>query len=179
MAVFDAAYKTPLMIRDPNNQSHAGSVISVPTESIDITPTILDWVGQPIPNSMDGRSLLPLMQGQIPDDWRSYSFSELDFAEPEQPTIWQQVLGTGNSDSCLGILRDERFTLVEFAADLPPMLFDQQDGGELRNKANDPECMSVLMRLSRQMLRHRMQNMDHTLSLDSITADGPKTQPRY
>ncbi|CUH47520.1 sulfatase-like hydrolase/transferase [Ruegeria atlantica] len=179
MAVFDAAYKTPLMIRDPNNQSHAGSVISVPTESIDITPTILDWVGQPIPNSMDGRSLLPLMQGQIPDDWRTYSFSELDFAEPEQPTIWQQVLGTGNSDSCLGILREERFTLVEFAADLPPMLFDQQDGGELRNKARDPECMSVLMRLSRQMLRHRMQNMDHTLSLDSITADGPKTKSRY
>ncbi|WP_170415375.1 sulfatase-like hydrolase/transferase [Ruegeria atlantica] len=179
MSVYDAAYKTPLIIRDPKSQKYAGSMISVPTESIDVTPTILDWIGQTIPNSMDGRSLLPLMKGQIPDDWRAYSFSELDFAEPEKPTIWQQVLGTGNSDSCLGILRDERFTLVEFAADLPPILFDHQDGGQLRNKAEDPEYMVVLTRLSRQMLRHRMKNMDHTLSLDSITADGPKTKPRY
>ncbi|MCG7522200.1 sulfatase-like hydrolase/transferase [Ruegeria sp. Ofav3-42] len=179
MTVYDAAYKTPLMIRDPNNQARAGSVVSVPTESIDITPTILDWVGQPIPNSMDGRSLLPLLQGETPDDWRSYSFSELDFAEPEKPSVWQHVLGTGNSDSCLGILRDERFTLVEFAAELPPILFDHHKSGELQNVAVDSEYANDLARLSRQMLRHRMRNMDHTLSLDSITADGPKSRPRY
>lgn len=179
MTVYDAAYKTPLMIRDPNNQARAGSVVSLPTESIDITPTILDWVGQPIPNSMDGRSLLPLLQGETPDDWRSYSFSELDFAEPEDPSVWQHVLGTGNSDSCLGILRDGRFTLVEFAAELPPILFDHQNSGEMQNVASDPEYSTDLARLSRQMLRHRMRNMDHTLSLDSITAEGPKSKARY
>ncbi|WP_170762989.1 sulfatase-like hydrolase/transferase [Ruegeria lacuscaerulensis] len=179
MTVYDAAYHTPLMIRMPGNQSQAGTAISVPTESIDITPTILDWVGQPVPNSMDGRSLVPLLQGQIPEDWRSYSFSELDFSEPETPTLWQQVLGTGNSDSCLSILRDERFTLVEFAADLPPILFDYDGKGEMENVAEDPEYAGDLARLGRQMLRHRMRNMDHTLSLHSITRDGPKSKARY
>ena len=179
MTVFDAAYKTPLMIRVPDNQKREGTVVSAPTESVDITPTILDWIGQPIPNAMDGRSLMPLLRGQIPDDWRTYSFSELDFGEPEKPTIWQQRLNTGNSDSCLGILRDGRFTLVEFAAELPPMLFDHQDRGELQNKAEDPAYSTELARLTRQMLRHRMKNMDHTLSMDTVTADGPKSKTRY
>lgn len=179
MTVYDAAYHTPLMIRLPGNEAVAGSKIKVPTESVDVTPTILDWIGQAVPNAMDGRSLLPLLRGNIPDDWRDYSFSELDFSEPENPTLWQQELGTGNSDSCLGILRDERFTLVEFAADLPPILFDHQGKGEFENVAENPDFATDLARLSRQMLRHRMRNMDHTLSLHSITSEGAKSRPRY
>ncbi|WP_420583948.1 sulfatase-like hydrolase/transferase [Ruegeria sp.] len=179
MTVYDAAYHTPLIIRMPGNEARAGAVVTAPTESVDITPTILDWIGQAVPNSMDGRSLLPLLQGQTPGDWRGYSFSELDFAEPEAPSPWQQQLGTGNSDSCLSILRDDRFTLVEFAADLPPLLFDHHGKGEGENVADDPAFAADLARLGRQMLRHRMRNMDHTLSLHTLTPDGAKTQPRY
>jgi arylsulfatase A-like enzyme len=179
MTAYDAAYHTPLIIRDPGNQARAGSTVTVPTESIDVTPTILDWVGQKAPNAMDGRSLLPLLYGDMPHDWRNYSFSELDFSEPENPTQWQRQLGTSNSESCLSILRDERFTLVEFAADLPPILFDHQGRGEFENVAASAEFADDLARLGRQMLRHRMRNMDHTLSLHSITPTGPKSQPRY
>ena len=117
--------------------------------------------------------------GETPEDWRGYSFSELDFSEPENPTIWEQALQTGPSNSCLGILRDERFTLVEFAADLPPMLFDHHGKGEMENVADNPEFATDLNRLTRAMLRHRMRNMDHTLSLHSITSDGPRMQNRY
>lgn len=179
MTVYDAAYHTPLMIRLPGNQARAGAVVSEPTESIDITPTILEWVGQTIPNSMDGRSLMPVLHGQVPDDWRSYTFSELDFSQPERPTIWQRELETGHSDSCLGILRDARFTLVEFAADVAPMLFDHAAQGEMENVAEKPEYGTELARLTRLMLRHRMRNMDHTLSLHSITPDGPMSKDRF
>ncbi len=179
MTVYDAAFHTPLMIRVPGNQSQAGKLVSAPTESIDITPTILDWIGQSVPNAMDGRSLMPLLQGAVPDDWRDYSFSELDFSEPEKATIWQKTLGTGNSESCLGILRDEKFTLVEFASDLPSILFDHSKNGEMENVATKPEYAPELARLGRLMLRHRMRNMDHTLSLHSITANGPMSKPRY
>lgn len=177
--VHDAAYHTPLIIRQPDNAARAGNVVTAPVETIDITPTILDWVGQEVPNSMDGHSLLPLLAGTLPPDWRSYSFSELDFAEPENPTLWERTLGTGPSDSTLSILRDEAFTLVEFAADLPPILFDHNAGGEAVNVAALPEYQNDLARLGRQMLRHRMRNMDHTLSLDTITSDGPRKQARH
>ena len=176
--IYDAAYKTPLIIRMPGNAARAGSVVQEVTESIDLTPTILDWVGQEIPNAMDGASLLPLLRGETPAEWRQYSYSELDFGDPEVPTIWQQMLGTSISESSLAILRDTRFTLVEFAADLPPLLFDRQGTGEMENVALNSEFQADLARLTRQMLRHRMRNADHSLSLHSITANGPRVKQR-
>jgi arylsulfatase A-like enzyme len=177
--VHDAAYHTPLIIRQPGNSAQAGKVRNEAVETIDIMPTILDWIGQQIPNSVDGRSLLPLLRGKVPDDWRRYSFSEFDFARPENPTLWETTLGTGPSDSSLAILREARFTLVEFAADLPPILYDHDGDGEARNVADDPEYQMDLNRLTRLMLRHRMKNMDHTLSLNTITDDGPHIRLRH
>ena len=172
MSVFDAAYHTPLIVHMPGGSTDAQ--ITVPTESIDITPTILDWVGQAIPDAMNGRSLMPFLQGEPAADWRGYSFSELDFADPLQPTRWQQDLGTGLADSCLSILRDDRFTLIEFAAKLPPLLFDNAGRGELENVADQPEYAETLTRMTRDMLRHRMRNMDKTLSNWMITSEGPR-----
>ncbi|MDA5095274.1 sulfatase-like hydrolase/transferase [Aliiroseovarius sp. KMU-50] len=175
MTFHDAAYHTPLIIRLPDNKERAGIRVSAPTESIDVVPTILEWVGQDVPNSMDGKSLLPLLTGPAPDTWRRYSFSELDFADPASPTTWQTALGCSVSSSNLAILRDGRFTLVEFASDhLDPVLFDHHGAGEMENVAENPDYVSDLARLSRQMLRHRMQNMDHTLSMDMITKSGPQ-----
>jgi arylsulfatase A-like enzyme len=177
--VHDAAYHTPLIIRQPGNGARAGAVVMEPVETIDITPTILDWVDQEVPNSMDGRSLLPLLAGEVPQDWRSYSFSELDFSEPLKPTLWEQALGTSAADSSLCILREDRFTLVEFAAELPPILYDHAAQGEAQNVAELPEYQADLNRLGRKMLRHRMKNADQTLSLITITADGPKDVQRH
>lgn len=179
-SVYDAAYHTPLIIRAPGCEDQAGSVVTAPTESIDVTPTILDWVGQQIPNSMDGKSLMPFLDGEPPEDWRTHSFSELDVSDPETPTLWQTQLGLGDSDASLCILRDSRYTLVEFASEhLPPMLFDHDGRGEMQNVADEPDYASTLACLGRQMLRHRMKNTDHTLSLHSITPEGPKVKHRH
>ncbi len=174
MSVYDAAYHTPLIVRMPDGARY--KQVTAPTESIDIVPTILDWVGQAIPDSMNGNSLIPFLHGEAstPENWRRYSFSELDFADPLTPTLWQHDLDTGLEDSCLSILRDDRFTLVEFAADLPPLLFDSNGQGEMENVAEYPEHAATLTRMTRDMLRHRMRNMDKTLSNWMITPDGPR-----
>ncbi len=128
---------------------------------------------------MDGRSLLPLLGGEVPDDWRPYSFSEFDFSEPEALTLWEKTLGTGPSDSSLTILRDTRFTLREFAVELSPILYDLEGRDEMENVTDRPEFQNDLNRLRRLVLRHGMKNMDHTLSLNTITADGPRQQRRH
>ncbi|MGJ8557422.1 MAG: phosphonate monoester hydrolase, partial [Sulfitobacter geojensis] len=87
--------------------------------------------------------------------------------------------GTGCADSSLSILREERFTLIEFAAELAPILYDHAGDGEAENVADRAEYQSELARLGRKMLRHRMRNADQTLSLTSITADGPKDVQRH
>ncbi|MCZ4354470.1 sulfatase-like hydrolase/transferase [Roseovarius aestuarii] len=178
MSVYDAAYHTPLIIRMPGGVQ-CGTQVSALTESVDITPTILDWVGQDRPAAMDGRSLMPFLRGASPSDWRNYTFSELDFANPLTPSAWQDMLGTVTSESNLAILRDDRFTLVQFAADLPPILFDYHGAGEMRNVADDPAHSADLARLTQQMLRHRMRNMDHTLSMTQITSEGPRAGARH
>ena len=178
MNVYDAAFQTPLMIHAPG-MTTAGHSTDAITESIDIAPTILDWMGAEIPNSMDGRSLRPLMIGQTPDEWRRYSYSELDFGSAGTPGKRQQALGARASECGLGILRDGRFNLVEFAADLPPILFDMHNHGESENVAGKPEYARDLMRLTRRMLRHRMSNADQSLSLTRITSDGAKTRNRH
>ena len=61
---------TPLLMRWPDS-------IKAPTiddehlvSLIDLTPTILELVGLSIPEGLDGRSLVPLIKGLAPDDWR-------------------------------------------------------------------------------------------------------------
>jgi hypothetical protein len=39
--------------------------------NIDLAPTFLDLAGLPIPASMQGHSLVPLLHGQTPADWRT------------------------------------------------------------------------------------------------------------
>ncbi len=179
MSIYDAAYRTPLIIRVPGGEKQAGARIDAPTESIDITPTLLDWVGQDVPNAVDGRSLLPFLSGETPKDWRTHSFSELDFGHPATPTIWQEVLGTSPSTSCLSILRSPRYSLIEFASDLPPILFDFAASGEMKNVAEDPEYADILYQMTRRILHHRTAYTNHTLSLDFITTEGPRQTRRH
>ena len=115
-----------------------------------------------------------MLKGALPSDWRSARFSELDFGDPVNPTLWQSMLSTTLRDSYLGILRGGRFTLVQFAADLPPLLFDHQANGEEENVAMQEEYASDLARMSRQMLRFRMHRTDQMLSSAAITLDGVK-----
>jgi arylsulfatase A-like enzyme len=169
MSVYDLAYHTPLIIRAPMLQAQAGTSVNLSTETVDITPTILDWIGSDIPNSMDGRSLLLLIRGEKPEDWRRVTFPELNFGHPLTPTLWQEKLNISLDEPSLSILRDDQFTLVEFASDLPPLLFDHSQKGEFENMAEQESYAPILARLTREMLRFRMQNMDRTLALTAIT----------
>ena len=42
--------------------------------NIDIAETFLDIAGIEIPSDMQGRSLVPVLQGNTPDDWRKSFF---------------------------------------------------------------------------------------------------------
>lgn len=178
--IYDPAYHVPLIIRDPRQKSSVGMTVSDFTESIDIAPTILDWIGAEIPQEMDGRSLLPLCAGKTPADWRDYIFAELDFGDAIEPTRFQKHLGSHPVRSNCAIVREERFKLVHFNADIPPLLFDlENDPGEWRNLADEPEYQPQLYRLTAKMLDHRMTHADQSKALMKLTEDGVKTGSRW
>lgn len=67
--MYEQALRIPLIIRFPGSGS-AGHVSDELTMNIDYAVTILDAAGIEPPATCQGTSLLPLVRGQHPDDWR-------------------------------------------------------------------------------------------------------------
>ncbi len=163
MSPFNSAYRTPLLVRDPDGVG--GVEIEAMTESVDIMPTILERIGGPVPRGVNGRSLLPFLRGDTPANWRDYSYSELDFGDPEEPTIWQTDLGLSLREANLAIIRETERLFVHFNGGLAPLLFDLSGAdGEADDLAYDPNWQGEVLRLTRKLLNHRMRCADHTLS---------------
>lgn len=72
--MFESSVHVPFAIRVPGQ---SGGTNSAFVEHVDMFPTICDLAGTPIPVSVQGRSLQPLLSGETPDDWRDAVFSQM------------------------------------------------------------------------------------------------------
>ena len=127
-------------------------------------PTILDWLDAEIPEECDGSSLLPLMYGTIPDNWRKEVHWEYDFRliGTIQPMI-KQKLGLSPDQCSLCVIRDNYFKYVHMTA-LPPLLFDlENDPEEFVNLASDPSFQKIIVEYSGKMLSWNMLHRDRSL----------------
>ncbi|MCX5662308.1 MAG: arylsulfatase [Planctomycetota bacterium] len=69
---YEASARVPLLVRGPRSMGLAqNAVVDAPVCLEDIMPTCLDLAGLPIPASVEGRSLLPLLRGERPA-WRDH-----------------------------------------------------------------------------------------------------------
>ncbi len=167
---FDESFRIPLVIKGAENP-RAGQVEAAFTESIDVMPTILDWLGAPVPRACDGVSLLPLLHGPAPDGWRDalhyeYDFRDVHYSQPEAD------LGIGMDESSLCVIQDECWKYVHFAA-LPPLLFDlRADPHQMRDLARDPAHAGIVRDLAQRALSWRMRHADQTLTHYRSTPDG-------
>jgi arylsulfatase A-like enzyme len=66
--MYEPGLRSPLIIRGPGIP--AGSTPEAMVANIDLAPTFLNFAKVEIPDSMQGRSLVPVLQGQTPSDWR-------------------------------------------------------------------------------------------------------------
>jgi len=57
--MFDEAATVPLLLRLPGQKS--ARTVSGPVSQIDLLPTLLDLMGQPIPDHLQGKSLMPIL----------------------------------------------------------------------------------------------------------------------
>lgn len=168
--VYDPCYHVPLIIRDPRQKAAAGTIVDNFVETIDLAPTILEWVGGTPPYAFDGRSLLPFLSGDAPKNWRDHVFMELEFGKPGAPSVVERTVGLELLEANAAILREHRWKYVHFNGGLPPLLFDiESDPFETTNLADDPRHESELLRLSRKMLDHRMS---HQFRAHSATVIG-------
>ncbi len=159
---FDESFRIPLVIKGAENP-RAGEIEDVFTESVDVMPTILDWLGADVPRACDGVSLLPLLRGAAPAGWRDalhyeYDFRDVHYSQPET------ALGLSIDASSLCVLQDADWKYVHFAA-LPPLLFDlRADPVQMRNLADDPAYAGIMLDYAQRMLSWRMRHADRTLT---------------
>lgn len=169
----DPALRIPLIIRDPKNPLSHGTSTDSLTESVDIAPTLLDWCGGENAPGLDGKSLMPFLQGSSPAHWKTHVFAEAEMGEPDEPTRFQRALGLTAQNANYAVLRDQQFKYVHFNGDLPPMLFDMQnDPNEQHDLAQNAEYAAVLGQYAGRMLNHRMSHAEHSLSNMKLTVEG-------
>lgn len=73
--MYDESYRTPLLVRWPGTVP-AGSVNEQLVSNLDLAQTFLDIAGAKADPEMQGMSLVPLMKGKTPSDWRKYHYYE-------------------------------------------------------------------------------------------------------
>jgi arylsulfatase A-like enzyme len=165
---FDPVFHVPLIVRLPGA---APRRVAAFTESVDLLPSILEWLGEPAPRACDGLSLLPWCRGETPADWRREAHFEFDFRDVYYSAM-QSALGLPMDAACLAGIVDEAHKYVHFAA-LPPLLFDRRDDpGELVDRAGDPTKAAALRDLLGRLLTWRLLHAERTLTGFRATPGG-------
>jgi arylsulfatase A-like enzyme len=168
---FEQSYHIPLIVRDPDAGTAGRVVADRFTENVDVMPTVLDWLGLPVPVQCDGASLLPLVHDTLSTPWRDAAFWEWEFRDPIGGWA-EKILGLTMDQCAISVLRDAHGKYVHFTG-LPPLFYDlDADPDELVDRAGDPRCAATVLDYAQRMLSRRMEHVDQTLTGLVVTAAG-------
>ena len=120
---------------------------------------------------MNGRSLVPILQGDRPADWRELLHYEYDFRDIHYSRA-ETDLGLTMDTSSLCVVQDAAWKYVHFAA-LPPLLFALvADPHQFRNLADDPAHAATVAAYAQKALSLRLRHADRTLTHFRATPEG-------
>lgn len=138
---YEGATNAPLIISAPGMKA-AGQSTAATVEFVDIFPTLAELAGLPLPEGLEGRSLVPLLNDPQAS-WDKPAFSEY-------PKGGRQGTAMRTSRYRYVEWRDKAGRLVDRE------LYDHQtDPCENQNIAGQPENAPVIERLSAQLQAHR------------------------
>lgn len=147
--MYEESFHTPLIMRLPEGFDRRGDIDEL-VQNIDYAPTFLDIAGVEIPADIQGVSLLPLLKGEDPEDWREslyYHFYEY----PAEHAVKRHY----------GV-RTERYKLIHFYNDIDHWeLYDlQNDPSEMNNIYGNSGTEEITAELKAEMLRLQEQYDD-------------------
>ncbi len=166
--MYEPSLRIPLLARYPKADL-AGQVAGSFVQQIDYAPTMLDFAGVPVPESMQGRSLRPMLEGEEPGDWREsiyYTYWENSWAlrnvpreemsDPSFAYFTPHRVGPHRG------VRTERYKLIHYFSEGDYWeLFDlEQDPNELKNVYGQAEFADVTEGLKQELSALRAQYGD-------------------
>ncbi|WP_276273037.1 sulfatase-like hydrolase/transferase [Haloarcula litorea] len=126
--MYEEVYHIPMLVRWPGTVE-PGSNCTEFVRLLDLMPTFLEMGGVEPPADVDGRSLVPLLEGTTPADWPESVFAEY---HGEEFGLYSQRM-----------VRTDRYKYVHNAPDRNELYDLEHDPDELRNLAEHPEYQSV------------------------------------
>lgn len=140
----DPSVKVPLIIYDPSPEADhtRGQVCDALVESIDLAATFTDYTDETVPDEwLEGRSLMPFLHGETPEDWRDFAVSEYDYSMSPMAT----KLGVTAKDARLFMVASKKWKFMHAEGGMPPMLFDlENDPEEFHDLGRDPEYQDAV-----------------------------------
>lgn len=150
--MYEESFRTPLLVRWPG-KTKPGSVNMDFAMNLDFAETFLDIAGVEIPDDMQGVSLVPLLEGRTPDNWRKSMYYH--YYEYPGPHSVRRHYG----------VRTERYKLIYFyEPDVKEWeLYDlARDPQEMHSVYAEPEYADVVAELKRELKRLRKKYDDST-----------------
>ncbi len=145
--IFEESLRTPLVVRWPGKVKPS-SVNRDIVSNLDVAETFLEAAGVPVPAEMQGRSMVSLLQGKPPKDWRQ-AFYYHYYEHPAEHNVPRHY----------GVVTN-RYKLVYFYE--PELnyweLFDlKSDPHELRSVYGNPKYAKVQQELEQELTRLRAE----------------------
>lgn len=149
--MYEESLKCPLLVRWPGTVK-AGTVNeSDIVSNLDFAETFLEIAGADVPDDMQGRSMVPVLKGETPADWRK-SFYYHYYENPGAHNVARHY-GVTN-----GKFKLIRFYALEGKRIDDWELFDlKNDPNELNNAYGSTELISVQEQLTSELARLRVQ----------------------
>ncbi len=141
--MYEQSYRTPLLIKWPGVIS-PGTTNKDIVSNLDFAETFLEIAGTPVPADMQGKSMVPLLRGQKPADWRKEHY----YHYYEYPAVHSVKRHYGISN--------DRYVLIHFYYDIDEWeLYDlKTDPLEMKNVFGDPAYSQV-----RKVLTYRLKEI--------------------
>jgi arylsulfatase A-like enzyme len=158
--ILEESLKMPLIVRYPKLVK-PGSVDRHLCSNVDFAPTLLEFAGVPVPPAMQGRSLLPLLRGESPADWRRAVW----YAYWAGPSHW-------------GIRTAEDETLVRFPGTDNLEFYDLKKDPLQQSSLHADPAYTRRIAETRKLLEQTMREVDINISELPAKAKGAKRKAR-
>jgi arylsulfatase A-like enzyme len=130
--ILETSMRMPFLIRYPR-VIKPGTLSKDLCINVDLAPTLLELAGLKVPATMQGRSMVSLLKGKSPTDWRQSQFY----------SYW----GAPNHYG----IRTERYTYLKLASH-PAELFDREtDPNQVHNVAANTKNKTIVERLEKEL----------------------------
>jgi len=147
--MYEPSIRVPMMVRYPGHVK-PGAKSAEMVLNLDMAPTLLDIAGLPVPAEMQGKSMLPLAEGQTSVAWRKDWLYE-----------YYEYPGFENVRPCRGV-RTDRYKFIHFFTEPQEFeLYDlQKDPDEKDNLYGKPGYEELTVHLKERLAALRAETKD-------------------